>query len=381
MPRVAGDYANGSSSRTSPPRWPMSRAHLSRRKGPAGSLSKDGLRAGRGVASVFGMVPPPGASPAPQVTLPLARSPMARTSAPSQLPSSREQIVEHRLRELAREGVLLRRVVAADQHVAADERLGAVAEARLGTRDLLPQPPQRSQRPLPGEGAQRDEDLCAFEQLQLLDQVWEAVVALRRRGAIARRRTAVDGGDIGAAQPQSVVATLRPRLVCEPGPVKRPIQPVPGPVAGEDAPGSVAAMGGGRQPDDDQPCGRVAEARERPRPSIGRLRSAGEAWRRPARADTTSRGQRRQRTIRRPRTGSELDRSSGSGRRLDGPRPAHPPLRSPRHGRQARRRVRARQVDGHRRRQLGRVRTRRRGDGLSTRSPGSPGSATRGAGW
>ena len=65
--------------------------------------------------------------------------------------------VEHRLGQAAGEGVLLARVVAADQGPAADPGLGLVAEAGPRPRHLGAEPAQRPQRPVPGEGAEGED--------------------------------------------------------------------------------------------------------------------------------------------------------------------------------------------------------------------------------
>src|SRR5207244_11150462 len=59
---------------------------------------------------------------------------------------------------------------------------------------------------------------------------------------------------------------LGARPIREPGPVQRGVEPVAGPIAGEDAPGPVASVGGGGEPDDHDPCPRIAEAGQGSRP-------------------------------------------------------------------------------------------------------------------
>src|SRR6266516_1330692 len=77
------------------------------------------------------------------------------------LPAKRphDRRVQHRLGELAGEGVLLRGVEAADEAVGADRRLRRVAEARPRARDLLAELRQRSQGSIPREGAEGEDRL------------------------------------------------------------------------------------------------------------------------------------------------------------------------------------------------------------------------------
>jgi hypothetical protein len=67
---------------------------------------------------------------------------------------------------------------------------------------------------------------------------------------------------------EPVVPSGRRRLVCEPGAVQRPEQPVAGQVAGEDAAGAVAAVRGRGEPDDQQRRVHRAESRYRPAPVL-----------------------------------------------------------------------------------------------------------------
>src|SRR5579875_108819 len=56
------------------------------------------------------------------------------------------------------------------------------------------------------------------------------------------------------------------RLVGESGLRKRPVEEISGAVSGEHAAGAVAAVGGRRKPQNEQPGGRIAEARQWPPP-------------------------------------------------------------------------------------------------------------------
>src|SRR6476661_5440613 len=77
-----------------------------------------------------------------------------------------------------------------------------------------------------------------------------------------RQRAADGGGDVRARQLQPIVDTLGGRDVGEAGAVQRTHEEVargPHAVAGEDAPRPIGAMSSGREPDDEQPRGRIAE--------------------------------------------------------------------------------------------------------------------------
>src|SRR6187200_2701702 len=94
----------------------------------------------------------------------------------SQRTSPLEDRVGHRHGQLAGKGVLLARVVAAQQVPATDLRLGAVAELRPRPRDRLAECPRRAQNPVPPEGAKGDQNPAVLQQLQLSLQVGEAGV-------------------------------------------------------------------------------------------------------------------------------------------------------------------------------------------------------------
>src|SRR2546422_378511 len=65
---------------------------------------------------------------------------------------------------------------------------------------------------------------------------------------------------------ESVLRVLRRRLIGEPRPRERAIEPVAAPIPGEHAAGAISTVGGWRQTDQEQPSTGIAEARQRPRP-------------------------------------------------------------------------------------------------------------------
>jgi len=111
-----------------------------------------------------------------------------------------------------------------------------------------------------------DRSTSCAEQCQLGGQVRGARPALVRRrrvggrGALDRRR------HVGVDQAQPVVGRRRRRLRRQAHLVHHTEQPVTAAVACEHAPGAVGAVGGGGEPDDDDPGLAVTEARYTPPP-------------------------------------------------------------------------------------------------------------------
>ena len=106
------------------------------------------------------------------------------------------------------------------------------------------------------------------QQRQLALEERPAAIALVDRRLVGRRRASHGGRDVGPVQLQPVVAVRARRLVGEAGAVHRPEQPVARAIAGEHAPGPVAAVGRRREADDEDLRGRVAEARHRAAPVV-----------------------------------------------------------------------------------------------------------------
>src|SRR5262249_46351749 len=100
------------------------------------------------------------------------RPPLLPPFASRQLARPREHRVEHWLGQLSREGVLLARVVAADQGQAVRLVLRSVAELRLRANRS-----EQAHRRVPGEGAKADDRLQLGQQVQLLPRIGETVVA------------------------------------------------------------------------------------------------------------------------------------------------------------------------------------------------------------
>jgi hypothetical protein len=153
-----------------------------------------------------------------------------------------EDGVEHGLGELAREGVLLAHVEAADDPAAATQvHLDAVGE--LGT----PGHPEDPAQPLVREGAERHEH-AGVEQLELPLEVRATGIALRGRGLVGRWRAAHRRGDPCPGETKAIAAVGARRLVGEARAVQRRVEEVTGAVAGEHASCAVGAVSRWRQP-------------------------------------------------------------------------------------------------------------------------------------
>src|SRR5262249_9028137 len=131
-----------------------------------------------------------------------------------------EDRVEHGWGELASERVLLARVEAPDQSVRSARRLRPVTEAWLGSWSIVAEGSDRAERAVPAEGAERDDHTELPERRELAFEERQARVAFLRRGPIAGRRAAVDGGDVDVPERQPVVRRYRRGPVGEPGPVE-----------------------------------------------------------------------------------------------------------------------------------------------------------------
>src|SRR5437867_111823 len=76
------------------------------------------------------------------------------------------------------------------------------------------------------------------------------------------------GGNVTVGEPKPVGPICRCWLVCKTEVVKRPIQPVTGTVARENAARSIASVGGRCETDNQEPCPDFSETRYGPAPVI-----------------------------------------------------------------------------------------------------------------
>ena len=203
----------------------------------------------------------------------------SRTTTVAQ-PQPGDRGVEHRLGELAGEGVLLAHVVAADQPDRASvgrgqSRLGGVPEPRLGAGHVPAEPPsaaerRRPRRSTPGPASTRSRGAASSRSRssQCAQVAFSTVVGLLAGGA---QRTAAMIRMPCSTSPSPLAHGLR--LAGVPGAVQRGIQPVAGAVAGEHPAGAVGAVGGGGEPDDEHLRARGRRSRVRACPSrAGRRR-------------------------------------------------------------------------------------------------------------
>src|SRR5262252_6136386 len=101
--------------------------------------------------------------------------------------------------------------------------------------------------PVPGEGAETENDADIRQGTQFVGEVWQAIVTFLRSRPVGRRGTTDAGTDVAVDQPKAVIAMSGSRLAGEAGTVQSAIEEIAGTVAGEDAAGAVAAVGRRRQ--------------------------------------------------------------------------------------------------------------------------------------
>jgi hypothetical protein len=127
-------------------------------------------------------------------------------------------------------------------------------------------PLQQAERRLERDPAKRHDDSHAWERGDFRVEVAHAGVDLVRRRLVRGRRAADRGHDVRIAKLEPVVDAPRGWNAREPRPIERRHQEVTRAVAREDAAGSVGAVRGGRETDDQQPRRGIAEARDRTSP-------------------------------------------------------------------------------------------------------------------
>src|SRR6266702_4882263 len=122
-------------------------------------------------------------------------------------PGADEDVGEHWAVEAAGVRVAQRWVIAAEQAQAVWKRVfRAMAEAvvRPASDDACKQ--EMGEETVPGDLTQADDDADAGQRVDLGRQMHSAVADLLRRGLVAGRRAANDGGDPGMTQAEAVVA-------------------------------------------------------------------------------------------------------------------------------------------------------------------------------
>jgi hypothetical protein len=126
-----------------------------------------------------------------------------------------------------------------------------------------------------GEAAERDDDPQLRQIIELSSQEGNAAVTLRGRRPVARWRAPHDSADIAADERESVVTVHARRLIRVSGAPQCAVQPVARAVAGKQPSCPVAAVGGGREAEHQQPRSWISESGHRPSPiSLVRKRGA-----------------------------------------------------------------------------------------------------------
>ena len=141
----------------------------------------------------------------------------------------------------------------------------AVPEDRLGTkRDAAIA--EQSPRGIKCDSPKRDDHFRSSQRCRFRDQMRMAGRNLAWSWLVLRRCAPHGREDVRIVQLQSVGRMPGGCDVREPCLVHRVHEKVAGSIPGEDATGAIGAVGGGRQPEDEDPRERIAESRNRPAP-------------------------------------------------------------------------------------------------------------------
>src|SRR6185437_5095754 len=161
-----------------------------------------------------------------------------------EFPGAHEDAEQHGAVEPAGVRVAKGWVVAAEEREAVGELvLGSVAEDKSGSALDDARADEVREIAVPGNLAEANDDLDSGQESDLIGEIGSAVADLFGCGLVAGRRTANDGADPHAAEPETVVYMCRGWLVGEAGVVQHGIEEVSGAVAGEDSAGAIAAVG------------------------------------------------------------------------------------------------------------------------------------------
>src|ERR1017187_5337096 len=143
-----------------------------------------------------------------------------------------------------------------------------VCEPWQWLRQCHAQSPQSLQVIVECDLPQHDYDARILETLQLLIEVNAAIRNLLGQRFVVRRRAVADRRDVGADQPQPVIAALPVRPVGKFSLVERAEQPPPGRVARKHTPCPIRPVRAGGQANNQQPRTRIAQTRQGFRPII-----------------------------------------------------------------------------------------------------------------
>src|SRR5258705_7471175 len=178
-----------------------------------------------------------------------------------------EDLAPHRGREHAGARVLLARMIGAEEPPAFRQRMvNAVSERGLRLQIREPEPAAGAEEPVESDPPEHETHAHAGERAHFTDQILAATIGFDRFRPIPRWRASERGGDVGAAERHAVVPRNRIGAICEPLPEELAVEPVPRPVAREDASRAVAPVRRRRQADDQEPGLWVSEAGHRQPP-------------------------------------------------------------------------------------------------------------------
>jgi hypothetical protein len=127
---------------------------------------------------------------------------------------------------------------------------------------------ESADRGIEGQASKRDDDAYSAQQVQLAKEVRAAVRDLRGQRFVFGRRAANGRRHVTIKEFQSIVAIFRCGLICEARFVQGSKEPIAASVTGEDSAGSISAVSGRRESDDQDSRGSIAEAWDRTAPVV-----------------------------------------------------------------------------------------------------------------
>lgn len=179
-------------------------------------------------------------------------------------PCAHKDAGEHRPVEAAGVGIAQRRMVTAQEIEAVWQKIfGSVGEFVIGSALYLTGCQQVSEKAIPGNLSQTDDDADAGERFDFGCKVGRAVANLLRGGLVARWSTADDGTDPGVAEAEVVVARDGLWLRGESELMQNGVHEVSGTVASEGPSGAISTMSSGSKAENEYPGAWISEAGHR----------------------------------------------------------------------------------------------------------------------
>ena len=178
-------------------------------------------------------------------------------------PRDVEDLLKHHVGKPAGLRILLTRVIRPDEHETISKRRDlSMLEAMPRSRKLNPALFQSLQARAEGDLAERHDDPHIVQQVKLGQEKRATAAQLGRGRPVAGRRTAHRRCDVAVGETQTIASIGRDGLVGEARSIKGSIEEVSAPVPREDPASPVATVGGGGQPDHQQPRSRITKARD-----------------------------------------------------------------------------------------------------------------------